>query len=134
MLTGGCQCGALRYRADAEPLRIYCCHCSECRAQSAPAFGISVIVPVDAVSLMQGGPRIWRRTTARGKVLACAFCPDCGSRIRHGNEPAEDVLSIKGGSVDGGVDLRNAQHIWTSGKLPGGVIPENAICWPQEHD
>lgn len=134
MFTGGCQCGGLRYRVEVAPSRIYCCHCSECRAQSSSAFGISVIVPARAARLTQGQPRIWRRPTASGKVLACAFCPDCGSRIWHRDEPADEVISIKGGSVDGGVDLRGAEHIWTSSKLPGVAIPRDAVCWPQGHD
>lgn len=134
MLTGGCQCGALRYRVDAGPIRIYCCHCTECRAQSSSAFGISVIVPVAAVTLERGTPRIWSRPTSGGKVLDCAFCPDCGSRVWHVNAPPEAELSIKGGSIDGGVDLSDAWHIWTVSKLPGIVIPEGARQFPRDHD
>ena len=134
MLTGGCQCGALRYRVDADPIRVYCCHCTQCRAQSASAFGISVIVPPDAVTLTRGQARIWSRPTVTGKVLDCAFCPACGSRVWHVDNPAGDELSVKGGPLDGGVDLRGAWHIWTSSKLPGIVIPETARQFPQEHD
>ena len=134
MLTGGCQCGALRYRVMAQPSRIYVCHCTECRAQSSSAFGISVIVPPAAVELTSGQPRIWRRDTASGKVLACAFCPDCGSRIWHVNEPAGDEMSIKGGSLDLPVDLTGTVHIWTISKLPGVVIPDGAVQWERDHD
>lgn len=130
MLTGGCQCGALRYRVEAEPIRVYCCHCSECRAQSASAFGVSVRVPTEAVSLTAGTPRIWRRATASGAVLACAFCPDCGTRIWHRHEPARRALSIKGGSLDAPLDLTGAAHIWTSSKLPGVAIPPDAPQFP----
>ena len=52
--TGGCQCGALRYESAGEPIALYVCHCRECQKQSASAFGISVIVPVDAFDLKQG--------------------------------------------------------------------------------
>lgn len=134
MLTGGCQCGVLRYRVMAQPSRIYVCHCTECRAQSSSAFGISVIVPPAAVELTAGRPRIWRRDTASGKVLACAFCPDCGSRIWHVNEPAGTEMSIKGGSLDLPVDLTGTVHIWTISKLPGVVIPDGAVQWERDHD
>ena len=60
-LTGGCQCGAVRYTIAAEPLSTYVCHCRECRRQSASAFGISVIVPEAAFALTQGEVRAWRR-------------------------------------------------------------------------
>ncbi|MDO5705071.1 MAG: GFA family protein [Paracoccus sp. (in: a-proteobacteria)] len=134
MLTGGCQCGALRYRVGADPVRVYVCHCTECRAQSSSAFGISVIVPPAAVILEKGQPRIWQRDTASGKVLACAFCGDCGSRVWHVNEPAGAEMSIKGGSLDQPVDLSAAMHIWTISALPGVVIPDGAVQWERDHD
>lgn len=134
MFTGGCQCGALRYRVLASPIRVYCCHCSQCRAQSASAYGISVLVPAEAVQLTRGEPRIWHRRTASGKTMACAFCPDCGSRIWHRDEPGDGIVSVKGGSVDGGIDLSGAEHIWTSSRLPGVGIPPDAVCWPQGLD
>jgi len=43
VLTGGCQCGAVRYAVAAEPLRLYVCHCRECQKQSGSAFGMSLI-------------------------------------------------------------------------------------------
>ena len=133
MLTGGCQCGAVRYRVDAEPIRVYCCHCTECRAQSASAFGISVIVPAMSLALTQGAVKIWSRQTGSGKVLDCAFCPDCGTRLWHVNPPAGEQMSVKGGSVDGGVDLSESWHIWTSSKLSGVVIPKGARQFPRDH-
>ena len=32
---GGCQCGAIRYRAEGEPLLKALCHCVTCRRASA---------------------------------------------------------------------------------------------------
>ena len=134
MLTGGCQCGGVRYRVDAEPAQIYCCHCTECRAQSASAFGISVIVPPEAVSLTQGSVRTWTRATESGQRLDCAFCPDCGTRVWHVNDPRGATLSIKGGSLDDPVDLTKADHIWLAEKLPGVLIPDHVRTWQGEPD
>lgn len=134
MLTGGCQCGAVRYAVAAPPIRIYCCHCTECRAQSASAFGISVIVPSAALRVTRGQPKRWARNTASGKVLACWFCPDCGSRLWHVNEPAAAEMSVKGGSLDDPPDLTGAAHIWTRSKLPGVCILPGAQTFPQDHD
>ena len=57
-LFGGCQCGAIRYELSHGPLQLYVCHCTECRKQSASAFGISFIVPQTALRLTQGEPRL----------------------------------------------------------------------------
>jgi hypothetical protein len=42
-LTGGCQCGVLRYVVTAEPLALYVCHCRECQKQSASAASDKVV-------------------------------------------------------------------------------------------
>lgn len=133
-LTGGCQCGQARYRCDAAPTEVYCCHCVECRHQSASAFGISVIVPRAALELVSGEIRTWTRATGSGGELHCAFCPRCGSRLWHDPGPGSGSLSIKGGSLDNAIDLTAAHHIWTSRSLPGVMIPPGARCWPQEPD
>ena len=130
-LTGGCQCGAVRYEVAAEPSRVYVCHCRECRRQSASAFGISVIVPAGAFVLKQGRVEAWSRPTASGGVLECMFCAACGTRIRHADARL-GTISVKGGTLDEPVELPTAIHIWTSRKLPGVVIPDGAVQFPEE--
>jgi hypothetical protein len=130
--TGGCQCGKVRYEVRGEPLDLYVCHCRECQAQSASAFGISVIYPPAAFRVVSGSPRMWSRPARIRGRLDCHFCPDCGSRLWHGNLQADAVISVKGGSLDEKPDLTGAKHIWTSRKLEGIVIPPDAENWPEE--
>ena len=129
---GGCQCGAVRYKVAGPTLGIYVCHCTECRKQSASAFGVSVFVPRAALRVTRGEPKFWSRPADSGRVLDCAFCPDCGSRLWHQRRGAGDRLSIKAGSLDEPVDLGRAVHIWTSRMLPGVVLPPGAVSFPQE--
>lgn len=128
---GGCQCGSVRYEVSGRPLELYVCHCTECRRQSSSAFGISVMVPRAALRLVRGTPRFWSRSTATGGRLDCAFCPACGSRLWH-EEPAQHVISVKGGSLDDPPDLSDARHIWTASRMPGVAIPSGAVCFPGE--
>ncbi len=131
-LTGGCQCGAVRYEVAGKPLALWVCHCRECRMQSASAFGISVIVRSDDVRLVAGEVKTWSRAAAKLGTLECAFCPECGTRVWHGDRDSDDRISIKGGSLDDPVDLSTATHIWTSRKLPGVVIPDGALRYEEE--
>ncbi len=130
-LSGGCQCGAVRYAVAAEPLALYVCHCRECQKQSASAFGVSLLVPSAAFRLTAGEPRTWSRRTDSGRTLRCMFCPECGSRVWHAS-PGSGTLTLKGGSLDRPPDLSTAVHIWTSRKLSGVIIPEGAIQFPEE--
>jgi hypothetical protein len=102
----------VRYELGAPPLKIYICHCAECRQQSASAFGISV--------------KRWCRPTDSGRTLKCYFCPDCGSRVWHGDTERDETISIKGGSLDEPVDVSTTAHIRTMRKLQGVIIPEHA--------
>ncbi len=129
---GRCQCGNIRYECPNQPQELYVCHCTECHHQSASAFGISYIVPRTNFELKKGEPYFWTRDTDSGKKLECAFCPNCGSRLWHQYSPMSEMVSIKGGSLDKFVDISNAVHIWTSHKLPGVTIPENAKQFPTE--
>jgi hypothetical protein len=133
VMTGGCQCGAVRYEIAGEPLAIYVCHCRECRKQSASAFGISVIVPAARFRVVQGEVGTWSRPTDSGRTLDCMFCRACGSRLWHATL-GEAEISLKGGSLDEPVDLTGAVHIWTARKLPGVVIPEGATRFEGEPD
>ena len=131
-LTGGCQCGAVRYEITATPAALYVCHCRECRKQSASAFGMSLVVARAGFRLLQGKVKTWSRPTDSGRILDCKFCPECGSRVWHETAGRSETLSIKGGSLDQSLDLGSAIHVWTSRKLPGVIIPEHAARFAEE--
>jgi hypothetical protein len=131
VLTGGCQCGAVRYAIAEAPLRLYVCHCRECQRQSASAFGMSLFVRRTAFAVTQGETRNWPRRADSGRTMACHFCAVCGSRLWHARDGI-DTLSAKAGSLDAPVDFARAIHIWTSRKLPGLVLPPDAEQYPEE--
>ncbi len=124
---GGCQCGGVRFRLTKSPSRVYCCHCTECRRQSASAFGISVIVPEGSVDLLQGEPTVWTRPTASGGAMECSFCPTCGSRLWHS---ANGFVSVKGGTLD--ETPEPTSHIWLDSKMDWVVIPDGVERWARE--
>lgn len=130
--TGGCQCGAVRYESAGDPLALYVCHCRECRKQSASAFGMSFIVPRAGFCVTSGMPHFWVRRADSGRDVTCAFCPDCGSRLWHERSGVTDTVTIKAGSLDQPIDFATAIHIWTSRKLPGLAVPQNAEQYPGE--
>lgn len=131
-MTGGCQCGAVRYEIWDAPETVYVCHCTQCRRQSASAFGISVIVRSAAFRLTGGKAASWTRRTASGANLACWFCPDCGTRLWHVDDISPEIRSVKGGSLDQPPDLSRAAHIHTDTKVPGVILPPRALTFAGE--
>jgi len=57
-----------------------------------------------------------------------------GTRLWHVSRGDAAITSIKGGSLDGGVDIGSAVHVWTKHKLPGVVVPPDAEQFQEEPD
>jgi len=128
-LEGGCQCGAVRYRIEAEPLGLAACHCRECQRQSGSAFGLSLDVPKGAVRLLSGELRVFTTVADSGRTKHCAFCPACGTRIYHDGETS---TSIKAGTLDDPTGLEPRAHYWTSSKHAWVAIPDGVPTYPDD--
>lgn len=130
-LEGGCHCGDVRYEIKPADSKLVVCHCTGCQKQSSSAFGLTMIVPSDAVSVLGGDLKMWTRTTDSGNIQDTFHCSTCGSRIFHGNKDKEDSVKVRVGTLDTSVDIATAVHIWTDSKLPGVVVPEGVKSFPQ---
>ena len=134
-LTGGCQCGGVRYALKAPPLTLYCCHCTECQRQSASAFGMSMRVRVKDIEVTGEMARFARNSTASGRALLCDFCPNCGVRLFHRREAYGADASLKAGTLDDTSWLVPAGHIWTGSKQKWVSIPRGDLtCLGQPED
>lgn len=114
-LSGGCQCGRIRYRLKAMPVVFYLCHCTHCQKQSSSAYGESIRVRAADIE-MEGQPKGFHVQAESGAQKVCEFCPDCGTRLFHGRRPDAETFNIKGGTLDDTRWLRPAGHIWTRSK------------------
>lgn len=126
-IEGRCQCGALTYRAT-EILATARCHCTDCQAQSAGAFGLSVYVPEHGFEL-RGEAREFHSAAESGRNVMRLFCPVCGSRVAHMSAlPSQTAyVSLKGGSIDGGAPEPSAE-IWASSRLPWiELLPDRPV-------
>ena len=132
-LTGGCQCGAVRYELSGKPIVFYICHCSECQKQSSSAFGESVRVNVADLKI-EGKVKTYERNSASGNILSCDFCPNCGTRLFHRRKSYATTLNIKGGSFNNTSWLKPAGHIWTRSKQAWVKIGENELAYATQPD
>ncbi|KAJ5155369.1 hypothetical protein N7492_008172 [Penicillium capsulatum] len=139
-----CQCGKIQFTTPLDkPLRLHACHCTECRHQSASAFGITAIFPYfELPESVAGDVGSYIRVTLKGRHMECLFCKQCGSRLAHrfreyvpapGEQPvAWATTNVKGGCLEG-LDrelMKSAVHIWTQHAVVD--IPADVESWPQE--
>jgi hypothetical protein len=126
-LTGGCQCGQLRYEVNAEPLSVYVCHCTECQRQSGSAFGMSMMVPRAAFRFVTGEAQRYSRKADSGRIIDGDFCESCGVRPVHYPRANEAVAIVKPGTLDDAGWLHPVGHIWTKSAQAWMQIPADSV-------
>jgi hypothetical protein len=112
--TGGCLCGAIRYRASDDPLRVVHCHCGTCRRASGAAFMTFVHFARDGFAWTAGRPKRYRTTPAAER----GFCAVCGSTLSMHETVLPDRVQVSLGSLDRPDLVRVDDHVWTSSQLP----------------
>lgn len=135
-LSGGCQCGAVRYSITGRPLTLYCCHCSECQRQSSSAFGMSLRIRRADVEIDEETMVFRTRDKGKPTEAQCRFCPQCGVRIMH-HRAESDTITIKAGTLDDCSWLRPVGHIWTASAQPWMPIADDLLNYerqPENYD
>jgi hypothetical protein len=110
-ISGGCLCGQVRYRAEAEPIFVRVCHCRNCQKQCGSAFNIVVAIPKPALSVA-GMLKTFDDRGDSGKVVRRRFCPECGSSLIAEPEAIPDITIIHAGTLDDTSWLRPTGEIF----------------------
>jgi len=126
--TGGCLCGAVRYRYEGSPSSVGLCQCERCQRQSGSAFLIGAVFPMDKVKI--DGPLSTYETTLPGELpLRRHFCAACGSAISITLDRYPEIRSMMGGSLDDKSDLRPSFSVWCASAQPWLKLPEGIACF-----
>jgi hypothetical protein len=129
-LTGGCQCGALRYEVTEAPMMTYACHCTDCQHLTSSAFSLAITVPDSAFRLTRGEPRMIDRIADSGRTVTRWVCPDCAGWIvggpQPGASPGQMIRRVRAGTLDDTSWLRPTAHFWTRSKQNWLMLPEGS--------
>ncbi len=98
-LTGGCMCGAVRYRISAAPVSTGLCHCDRCRPQSGSAFSTVIIIKRSTIEI-EGQTAIFADVGSSGRSVARRYCPRCGSPLTVEPDVTPDLMFVKVGGID----------------------------------
>jgi hypothetical protein len=123
-LTGGCSCGAVRYRLTSEPLFIHCCHCLNCQRQTGSAFVINLLIEADRVELSAGEPQAVEVSRDDGSMHRIFRCPSCQIAV-FSQYTYPEVYFVRGGTLDDPSSVAPDVHIFTRSKLPWVTLPES---------
>ena len=115
--TGGCLCGAVRYRGTAEPVMAGHCHCRDGQKSTGSAMSSLIAVPADTLTVT-GAPKYFSVKGESGKSVDRGFCPDCGSPVLSKVEAIPGVVFVKVGSLDDPGWFKPGFDIYTSSAQP----------------
>jgi hypothetical protein len=139
-LAGGCACGPLRYRLQAPPMFVHCCHCRDCQRQTGSAFVINALIETAGIAIEQGEPRPTAVPTDSGGPHDIYRCPICQTAVwsDYGGRPG--LRFVRVGTLDDPASLTPDVHIFTRSRLPWVTLPadrpafedyyETAALWP----
>lgn len=98
-LTGGCQCGELRFRSEGPFNGANICHCRMC--QKAVGAPFAAFVPVPSIEWTRGGvPKYW----ASSEYAKRGFCGTCGTTLTY--EPEGPMVGLALATFDDPDDVR----------------------------
>jgi hypothetical protein len=133
-LTGGCACGAVRYRLGSMPMFVHCCHCRDCQRQSGSAFVINALIETDRIALVAGEPSPVPVPTDSGRPHRIFRCPTCGTALwsEYGGRAA--LRFVRVGTLDEPAALAPDVNIYTRSKLPWVRLPEGVPAFAAYYD
>ncbi len=77
-LTGGCQCGAIRYALSDIPKGTLC-HCRMCQKAVGGPFAALATTDLAALTWVRGRPATFESSS----VATRGFCPNCGTPLTY---------------------------------------------------
>jgi hypothetical protein len=111
-LTGGCQCGAVRYALYAPPKGAHLCHCRMCQKAVGGPFAALAPVRLRDFAWTRGQPA----TFPSSSVAARDFCPACGTPLTF-RYLKKEWIDVTIGSLDRPNEVPPTRHYGIESRL-----------------
>ncbi len=93
--TGGCQCGAVRYKVSGDLLDALICHCRMCQKAFGNWGAALVTVEIENLVWTKATPACFRSS----EIVTRGFCENCGTPLFM-HEDGDRQIEIAIGSLD----------------------------------
>ena len=134
-LEGGCTCRHVRYRMEAEPLFVHCCHCRWCQRETGTSYALNALIESDRVTVTGGSPELVDTPSASSKGQKIFRCPRCRVALwSHYSGSGPVVAFVRVGTLDTPDRLPPDVHIFTSTKQPWVLLPPGTPAVPEYYD
>jgi ribosomal protein S18 acetylase RimI-like enzyme len=127
-ITGGCFCGAIRYRASARPIEVSYCHCSICRRTSGAPMVAWATFARDELAFVAGVPAELRSSAKAVR----SFCATCGTALTFRENARPRLVDVTVCSLERPEAVAPTEHIWTASQLPWLNVEDDLPRFPGE--
>jgi hypothetical protein len=129
-LTGGCNCGAVRFEVDAPLTGAIYCHCRRCQRRTGTAASINASTAPGSFRIVAGerSLRAWKPADGSEKW----FCGECGSALfsRTPGNPAR--VGVRMGAFDTDPGVRPKARQFVASAAPWEPVPDDGLPRYQE--
>lgn len=126
-LSGGCQCGAVRYTVHAPAFETLHCHCTMFRKVHGALFVTLSTIRRDEIAIDEGAENLG--TYDSSPPVHRRFCKTCGCPLFIEMDDEPEVTLIAAGTLDGGAHPGHApeslKRIWVGSKAAWYEIPDD---------
>lgn len=112
-LSGGCQCGAVRYRFHGTPAQVALCHCRMCQKATGSVAWAYFTAARGDLTWTRGQPSLYRSSAAAQR----GYCAACGTPLTFEPEGG-DTLDLGIATLDTPAVLRPTEQYWAGERMP----------------
>ena len=128
MRAGGCLCGALRWRAEGEPLLQGLCHCRNCQRLSGGGHVGFICFPEEAANV-EGETRSYGVTGGSGRLATRYSCPTCHAIVFGRSEVIPGKINFYAGSLDDASLFEPTMAIFVRTRPPWDDSSRGLACY-----
>ena len=127
MVTGGCMCGAVRYRASGTPEGSGYCHCRSCRHHTGAPVAAFVVFAAEQIEWVAGD----RARYESSPGIVRAFCRDCGTSLTwEGGHKGRDLIDLHISTLDEPSAFLPNEHTHYGERIPWLQLTDDLPKYP----
>ena len=125
-VTGGCNCGGVRFELTEPAHAAGYCHCTRCQRRTGNASSAQARIDGRTLRVVQGEEllKAWRDPEGGFEKI---FCRECGSQMFSRNPDDPTQMSVRLGVFDGDPGVRPSWRAFVAYAAPWEPIPDDGL-------
>lgn len=124
-LTGGCNCGAVRFEVTSPLVTSTYCHCTRCQRRTGTGASVNARAEPGSFRVVAGEDRlrVWRPEVGAEKW----FCGDCGSALFSRGQDDHEEIGVRLGTFDSDPLIRPSARQFVAYAAVWEAIPDDGL-------